>query len=617
MGEAGPLQLNAGPVRLLFDNGMVRSISCGGTEVIRRIYMALRDRYWNTIPYEVSNVNCTGKNGGFLLVYSVVHVHPQISFSWMGTLEGTGDGSVSLRFEGKAGSTFLRNRIGWCVLHPLGLCKGAACTIEKTDGSTVVAAFPGGVIAPFPPFLDIRAMTYPAGSGINCTIRFAGDTFETEDQRNWTDGSFKTYSTPQEQPVPVRVEKGTEIVQEVHVAFSGKCPGIKSPSHSLRFNAGRGFGSIGRVPQLGLLCRMGGPPKPAVLRRLAALELTHLRCDIDCGGEVSCERIGEIRSVCRAAGCGVELSLFFGSGPLSAVEAVGRALVRCPPDIRRILIFSSDRRVTPATTLKAVKKTFAPLFPGVEFGAGTDYYFVEINRKPPDTSLYDVLCYSASPQVHTFDDRAVMENLEGLSENIAAAGILSCGKPVVLSPCTLRPRKRNESPGKFGGPDPRQKSLFAAAWLVGVLCECCDAGLYSLTCGDVAGPEGLMSRDGNILYPVYHVFNSGIKAGAAVSTATRMTEDGGIALLRAEGPHEDILLVANLAADGNSVGFDRIPEGCGCALLDEQNCGNALSDPLFWEHATINLSEVMVQNGVLELGPYAIARISVPRTINE
>jgi D-apionolactonase len=36
-----------------------------------------------------------------------------------------------------------------------------------------------------------------------------------EDQRNWTDASFKTYSTPLELPFPVEVAAGERIFQRV------------------------------------------------------------------------------------------------------------------------------------------------------------------------------------------------------------------------------------------------------------------------------------------------------------------------------------------------------------------------------------------------------------------
>ncbi len=46
--------------------------------------------------------------------------------------------------------------------------------------------------------------------------------FETEDQRNWTDASFKTYGTPLELPFPVSIENGTRVRQSVRLRFVGQ-----------------------------------------------------------------------------------------------------------------------------------------------------------------------------------------------------------------------------------------------------------------------------------------------------------------------------------------------------------------------------------------------------------
>jgi hypothetical protein len=39
---------------------------------------------------------------------------------------------------------------------------------------------------------------------VRVTCRMEGDTYETEDQRNWTDASYKTYVRPLPCPGPTR-----------------------------------------------------------------------------------------------------------------------------------------------------------------------------------------------------------------------------------------------------------------------------------------------------------------------------------------------------------------------------------------------------------------------------
>jgi len=64
---------------------------------------------------------------------------------------------------------------GMCVYHP--------------DGTATIFAFPQ-VISPSQPFLNIKGMQWKIDENFEALLRFEGDIFETEDQRNWTDASF-------------------------------------------------------------------------------------------------------------------------------------------------------------------------------------------------------------------------------------------------------------------------------------------------------------------------------------------------------------------------------------------------------------------------------------------
>ncbi|TFD23336.1 hypothetical protein [Cryobacterium sp. TMS1-13-1] len=69
-------------------------------------------------------------------------------------------------------------------------------------------------ISPHQPARNIAGMRWNA-AGFTASLGFIGDIFETEDQRNWTDASFKTYSTPLDRPFPVQIRPGTPIEQSV------------------------------------------------------------------------------------------------------------------------------------------------------------------------------------------------------------------------------------------------------------------------------------------------------------------------------------------------------------------------------------------------------------------
>ena len=64
-------------------------------------------------------------------------------------------------------------------------------------------------------------MLWTTAEGAQAEITFEGDVFETEDQRNWTDTSYKTYSRPLELPFPYSVNAGETIEQRITLKISG------------------------------------------------------------------------------------------------------------------------------------------------------------------------------------------------------------------------------------------------------------------------------------------------------------------------------------------------------------------------------------------------------------
>ena len=51
-----------------------------------------------------------------------------------------------------------------------------------------------------------------------------GDAFEMEDQRNWSDASYKTYVRPLRRPWPYSLPKGQKFTQAVRLQVSGTLP---------------------------------------------------------------------------------------------------------------------------------------------------------------------------------------------------------------------------------------------------------------------------------------------------------------------------------------------------------------------------------------------------------
>ena len=240
---AQPLRLRAGPLTLQFDpnTASLRRLCLGGTELVRGVYAAVRDRDWGTVPSRLEDLKVRHDADSFRLDLNVNCRAADIHFVWQGTLAGFPDGTISFTFEGEARSSFLSNRIGFCVLHPLAGCVGRACTVEHTDDRVEQGLFPRWV-APHQPFQQIRALTTEPLPGLRVSVAFEGDVFEMEDQRNWTDASFKTYCRPLALPFPVPVEPGQRFRQTVTIrtalpAADGPArpdPGEPSPTDTMR-----------------------------------------------------------------------------------------------------------------------------------------------------------------------------------------------------------------------------------------------------------------------------------------------------------------------------------------------------------------------------------------------
>ncbi len=192
------VRLKAGQLDLIYQAGDLRYIRFGNVELIRRIYMAVRDLNWNTIPGVISNLSIQAGEDAFSISFTSSHRSNDLDFSWQARIEGDKQGKISYTLDGTANSTFRYCRIGFCILHPLRECAGRPYRAETPDGAITGTLpvlvepqrFEGDFEAPLFPSCSSLAVSLENGATIQS--RFEGDLFEMEDQRNWTDGSFKT-----------------------------------------------------------------------------------------------------------------------------------------------------------------------------------------------------------------------------------------------------------------------------------------------------------------------------------------------------------------------------------------------------------------------------------------
>ena len=630
-------QLRAGPLSMIFEAGDLRYIRFGDHEILRRIYVAVRDHNWDTILPQLSNVQIEHDSDAFHITYDVKNKGADVDFFWQGTITGDADGTITFSMDGEALSTFRRNRIGFCVLHPMG-CAGIPCRIEKVDGAVEESAFPitiapqlliDGEIKPVTPFNNMRSVRYEVTSGVEAEVRFEGEIFEMEDQRNWTDASYKTYGTPLSQPFPVEVPAGTKISQRITLALkTGDKSSIeRQEATSQPLTLEISSGDPRPLPRIGLgVASHGEPLNTEELERLKRLNLSHLRVDVDLTQPDYESTLRRATDEARGLGVSLEVALFLTDAAAEELRAFAEVVDRLKPPVGAYLIFHKTEASTSAQWVAQARSYLSD----AKIGAGTNAYFTDLNRGRPPVEVLDLVCYSINPQVHAFDNSSLMETLEAQATTVESTQQFASGLPIAVTPVTLLARFNPNATGPEPEPAPgelpaqvdiRQMSLFGAGWTLGSIKYLSESGASSVTYYETTGWRGVMERAGGsplpekfrslpgTVFPLYHVLaDVGEFAGGEilVSKSSDPLKVEGI-VLRKNGKTRTLL--ANLTSDSQQVRVGNLTGTVRVRHLDETNAQYAMKSPEAFRAETGELVEDAEGTLELDLLPYAIAQI--------
>jgi D-apionolactonase len=631
-------ELSAGPLSLLYEDGGLRYIKLGSREIIRRIYVAVRDENWNTIPSKITNLHIESSNDRFDISFDVHNKRDEIDFLWRGTIRGEDDGTITFSMDGEALSTFKKNRIGICVLHPIKECAGSPCLIEKIDGSIESTSFPR-YISPHQPFLDLKAISHQVVEDLWAKVRFDGDIFETEDQRNWTDASYKTYSTPLSLPFPVEIRKGTKVSQSVTIQLKGSNL-YNIASKESRYNADNSLSfelskpSSITLPRLGLnISRLNQPLSQKEIGLLRALNLSHLRLDLVVSSPDFSSLLKRASDEAKTLDLQLEIALFLSDEAANELQLLAEELEAIKPNVAAWSIFNKSSVSTPEALVRLARRYLSTYDPDAKIGGGTYAWFTELNRNRPPLEALDFVTYAASPQVHAFDNLTLIENLEGLASTIESARQFTKEIPLVIGPITLKPRLNPVATNSDKDSlveqlsdeiDVRQFSLFGAGWTVGALRRIADEAVYSATLYETIGLHGLIATEidradlkdsplssipvGSIS-PIYYVLQavSDFRDGKIVPiNLNDPLKVDGLALYK-DGKMRIIL--ANLSEEILQVRLGKLPKQVFVRYLNERNAEGAMSQPEeFLKEKTLM---VQTKDGGLEIEllPFALSFI--------
>ena len=627
-GTAEPSQVTrgfaAGALTLDLSDGVIRHLCWHGIEVVRGIACPIRDANWATHTSVLTDERATSTPDAF----EVTQVR----------LVGDGALRVTLVFKGSSDGTFvataemsacrdvITNRAGFTLLHPLRDVAGTPLRVIHPDGSDCASQFPL-LISPDQVAGDISGLRHSV-SGIETEILFQGEVFEMEDQRNWSDASFKSYCRPLSLPRPYRLLAGDIQRQEIQIRVRGTASRTPPAANASTATALELKGGVGNVPHLAVAMEDGAIPDGDALRLCRLLNPAILQLRVTPQTVPSlCESAKALIAASRAE---IELEIVLPStdDPRTALAQVAAVCKTSALAVARVLALPErylhsyqpsgpwPAGPTPQDLWIHVRTSF----PDAQIGGGVLTYFTELNRCRP--GLCDYVMHGSTAITHAADDCSVMESLEGLSHVFKSGRALAQERDYRLGLVAIGMRSNPYGSGvvenlgqcriAMAGADPRQRGLFAAAWAVGAVAATKGRRVASMALSAFVGPFGVIHRPeawmqplyegADMVYPLFHVvrFISGMGGAARLSLSPMARGMAGVA---ATTGSQTRLILANLGMDIRHV---RLPCEAEIRTLNADSFDSAIRSPEWLDVSGAR------QNSEVALEPLSVAFLTMP-----
>jgi hypothetical protein len=321
-----------------------------------------------------------------------------------------------------------------------------------------------------------------------------GKVLEAEDQRNWTDNTYKIYSGSLAEPRPFVMENGA--IWEQRVEFQVTPPVGATPDGSKIIAK-----EIPSLPRIGLQFNTDSLlPGDDLEKALFILDIDHIRINEE---SLTAQKIATVSK----SGLALEAALLSSnSGDLLARE-VEHLSSRVPAG-SRLLVHREAREIIQEQDLPKNTSLNAYI-------PGTDAYLVDLHRNKYDFG--DSVSYSMAPTVHSTDPETIFKTLYTQKESIEFAQKYLAPQ-VSISPITFSTRGNPETGHlrdnriNFAQPEmaAQIKELSAAAWTLGSVFALASAGAYSGTWHELFGEFGIIYNEGSAIKfsPTFHALSA-------------------------------------------------------------------------------------------------------------
>lgn len=515
-------KIRAGRTTCLYENGRLRHICYQGAEIAQMLYGAVRDEHWQTIEPLLSGERLQIGDDHFTINYSALYKRDAIHFEAQFSIEGKSNGELVYAFEGIARNDFWKNRIGLCIHHPIQSCSGKKVEITRPGGQTEVSAFPH-LVSPHQPFRNISKMLVSFEKDIQAEIVFEGDIFETEDQRNWSDNSYKTYGTPLDLSFPVQVRKGDRVKQRITIRMTGDAsPGkiIADVPEEKKV----------RFPKIGYgWSAQASPLTKLQAGRLLKIPFHHLRVEINLMKAGWKEILPAAVNAATAVNTALELVIIADEKLSERFDELSAAIEPCRHLLSGVLLLHHRLDTFSAEEFANAYRLFKQKYTQVAVGYGTNGHFAELNRNRPLDKNHDFVAFCLSPQVHATDTRSILGNIEHQRDLLITAQAFSSAPAHVYVTLKERlPVNDNERNVRCVAADHRQYSSLVAYWTLRTIQQL--AGAEQISLYELMGATGLFTGESvSALYevlvtlqsfgPAWIVLQTGCESNVVVENA--------------------------------------------------------------------------------------------------
>ena len=577
----------------------LRHLAVRGRDVIANLYSAVRARDWANLPGVPAGTDLDVAASRIALRRAETvgeHLRSELAVSWAepGMLTATVTLTALRDIEiNRWGFNLCLDAAQWAGARVLDM-PGEVRLPRRVAPQRVE----GGVLQGlFPP---VRRLTLQRSDGTTVRIVSDGQLLEAEDQRNWTDPTFKIYSGSLSDPLPLGIPAGSVLRQTLRVVVD------QAPAPGDRDDEPAVLGAVTELPFLGVQANDADPlRRDELTAALAALDVDHLRIDAEYPDVHALDVLDTGRAV--------EFAVLVPEVAPEFLAPVAEAAVHLPSG-SRVLLHRIGRRTTDAAAAAVLTALLPASRPHLVVVPGSDAYYADINRDRPRTDGF--LSCSMTPTVHAFDTESVFATLR-VQEELVRLSREEFGAALVVSPVTLRLRGDPEVPGAPATArrrvserhiDERLDRLDGAAWTFGSVCAMTRAGAYSATWHELMGARGLLrpERARVAAVPAFHAL-SVLRAGRRPRVRPVTLLAGGVVGLL----FADRLVLSSQRPWDQEVALEPwAPPALSRRRLRDRDLASAAATLSWWDGP----GEVVARDGTIALEPFEITEIELERS---